>query len=275
MKFRDLKRDQQLNVARLIAGTARALVRLAHGGGGYEAVEAPTSKQRKPAFVELTGEDGILSASKRGKLTDLSRQAMRNGPERRAIDQQRRVNIVGTLGGKLTCNFPGGEACAKWFNSTWAPHAGFVNDTHFNNILKLVVQAIDTDGDCVLVFDDGFITGGLGTGRVRAFETDEIASLDEKDFKALVGAGHTQSQGVVFDPLGAFCGVIVSTSQRGRQTFTAKDGAAWYLRRDPFALVDRLPAVARWTVHAAAVAAILYVLLPQGQSARDFVYFRF
>ena len=47
------------------------------------------------------------------------------------------------------------------------------------------------------------------------------------------------------------------------------------LRRDPFALVDRLPAVARWTVHAAAVAAILYVLLPQGQSARDFVYFRF
>ena len=47
------------------------------------------------------------------------------------------------------------------------------------------------------------------------------------------------------------------------------------LRRDPFGLVGRLPSVARWTVHAAAVAAILYVLLPQGQSARDFVYFRF
>ena len=47
------------------------------------------------------------------------------------------------------------------------------------------------------------------------------------------------------------------------------------LRRDPFGLVDRLPAAARWTIHAAALAAILYVLLPQGQSARDFVYFRF
>ena len=47
------------------------------------------------------------------------------------------------------------------------------------------------------------------------------------------------------------------------------------LRHDPFGLVERLPAAARWTVHAAAVAAILYVLLPQGQSARDFVYFRF
>ncbi|MBQ6007309.1 MAG: phage portal protein [Kiritimatiellae bacterium] len=235
VRFKDLKPDQQRVVARRIAGAARALVRLAHGGGGYEAVEAPTSKQRKPAFVELTGEDGILTAHKRGKLTDLSRQAMRNGPERRAIDHQRRVNIVGTLGGKLTCNFPGGDVCARWFNSTWAPHAGFVNDTHFNNILKLVVQSIDTDGDCALVFDDGFITGGLGTGRVRAFETDEIASLDEKDFKALVGADHTQSQGVVFDSLGAFCGVVVSTSQRGRQTFTAKDGAARYLQRDPFA----------------------------------------
>ena len=235
VRFKDLEPAQQRVVARRIAGAARALVRLAHGGGGYEAVEAPTSKQRKPAFVELTGEDGILTAHKRGQLTDLSRQAMRNGPERRAIDHQRRVNIVGTLGGKLTCNFPGGEECARWFNSTWAPHAGFVNDTHFNNILKLVVQSIDTDGDCALVFDDGFITGGLGTGRVRAFETDEIASLDEKDFKALVGADHTQSQGVVFDSLGAFCGVVVSTSQRGRQTFTAKDGAAWYLSRDPFA----------------------------------------
>lgn len=235
VRFKDLKPEQQRVVARRIAGAARALVRLAHGGGGYEAVEAPTSKQRKPAFVELTGEDGILTAHKRGTLTDLSRQAMRNGPERRAIDHQRRVNIVGTLGGKLTCNFPGGEECARWFNSTWAPHAGFVNDTHFNNILKLVVQSIDTDGDCALVFDDGFITGGLGTGRVRAFETDEIASLDEKDFKALVGADHTQSQGVVFNALGAFCGVVVSTSQRGRQTFTAKDGAAWYLSRDPFA----------------------------------------
>ncbi len=47
------------------------------------------------------------------------------------------------------------------------------------------------------------------------------------------------------------------------------------LRRDPFGLVERLPSVARWIVHAAAVAAILYVLLPLGQSARDFVYFRF
>lgn len=47
------------------------------------------------------------------------------------------------------------------------------------------------------------------------------------------------------------------------------------LRHDPFGLVERLPAAARWLLHAAVVAAILYVLLPQGQSARDFVYFRF
>lgn len=234
MRFRDLSRPQQFLVARRVSAGIRAFMSLA-GGGGYEAVDAPTSRQRKPAFVELTGEDGILPAHKRGRLTDLSRQAMRNGPERRAIDQQRRVNIVGTLGGKLTCNFEGGEEVARWFNSTWAPHAGFTEDLHFNSILKLVVQSIDTDGDCVLLFDDGFITGGMGTGRVRAFETDEIASLDEGEFRRLIGGDHTQSQGVVFNPLGAFCGVIVSTSQRGRTRFTAKDGAAWYLQRDPFA----------------------------------------
>ena len=234
MKYKDLTAEQRRVVNRRIAAGVRVLMRAA-GGGGYEAVEAPTSHQRKPAFVELTGEDGILTAHKRGRLTDLSRQAMRNGPERRALNQQRRVNIVGTLGGKLTCNFEGGEEAAEWFNSTWAPHAGFVDDLHFNNILKLVVQSIDTDGDCVLVFDDGLITGGVGTGRVRAFETDEIASLQNGEFKALIGEDHTQVQGVVFNPLGAFCGVIVSTSQRGKQEFTAKDGAAWYLQRDPFA----------------------------------------
>ena len=47
------------------------------------------------------------------------------------------------------------------------------------------------------------------------------------------------------------------------------------LKSDPFALVSRLPAPMRWLLHAAAVAAILYVLLPQGESSRDFIYFRF
>ena len=47
------------------------------------------------------------------------------------------------------------------------------------------------------------------------------------------------------------------------------------LKRDPFGLVSRLPGAVRWTLHAAVVAAILYVLLPHGESARDFIYFRF
>jgi len=234
VRFKDLEPGAQRVVARKISAAVRALMARA-SGGGYEAVNPPTSRQRKPTVIELTGEDGILTATKRGHLTDLSRQAMRNGPERRAIDQQRRVNIVGTLGGKLTCNFAGGDEVAKWFNSTWAPHAGFVDSAHFNNILKLVVQSLDTDGDCVLLFDDGFITGGNGTGRVRAFETDEIASIEPAEFKKLMGDAYTQTQGVLFDALGAFCGVVVSTSQRGKQTFTAKDGKAWILRRDPFA----------------------------------------
>jgi D-alanyl-lipoteichoic acid acyltransferase DltB (MBOAT superfamily) len=47
------------------------------------------------------------------------------------------------------------------------------------------------------------------------------------------------------------------------------------LKHDPFGMVSRLPDGVRWALHAAAVAAILYVLLPQGESSRDFIYFRF
>ncbi len=47
------------------------------------------------------------------------------------------------------------------------------------------------------------------------------------------------------------------------------------LRRDPLALVERLPCAARWLLHAAIVAIILYCILPLGTSSRDFIYFRF
>lgn len=47
------------------------------------------------------------------------------------------------------------------------------------------------------------------------------------------------------------------------------------LRCDPFERTARWPALARWILHAATVAMILYVLLPLGESSRDFIYFRF
>ena len=121
-----------------------------------------------------------------------------------------------------------------FFNRRWAPQCEFTDGLHFNDLLKNVVTSVDTSGDIVLVFDDGTLSGGRGTGRIRAFETDEIANLAAGDFARLYPAGWTQSQGRVYDALGRFAGVVVSTSQRGRTEFTLESGAI-PLDRDPLA----------------------------------------
>ena len=246
MKFSDLDGRHRMIVARAISAGVMTVAKAANGGrtiklaAGYEAVAWNTSRQRRPSVVEFTGEDGILSATKRNRLANLSRQAMRNGPARRTIDQQRRVNIVGTVGGKLTACFPSGFEDAQdkvmdFFNRLWAPQCEFTDGLHFNDLLKGIVTSVDTTGDIVLVFDDGILSGGSGTGRIRAFETDEIASLADADFKARYPASWTQSQGKVYDTLGRFAGVVVSTSQRGRTEFRADDGVI-PLSRDPMSL---------------------------------------
>lgn len=245
MKFADLNSVQRGLVCRAVRQGALTVVRAADGASrarvkaGYEAVSRPTDRQRKPSFVEFYGEDGILKAHDRNRLANLSREAMRNGPARRVIDQQRRVNVVGTVGGKVTACFPDGFEAARdeimdFFNRRWAPQCEFTDGLHFNDLLKNVVTSVDTSGDIVLVFDDGCLSGGRGTGRVRAFETDEIANLAALDFGRLYPDGWTQSQGKIYDALGRFAGVAVSTSQRGRTEFTLADGAV-VLDRDPLA----------------------------------------
>lgn len=245
MTYADLTARQRACVNRAVRAGVMAVVRAANGGracrlaAGYEAVRWQTAKNRRPSVVEFTGEDGILSAANRNRLANLSREALRNGPARRTIDQQRRVNVVGTVGGKLTACFPDAFAEARdavmdFFNRRWAPQCEFTDGLHFNDLLKNVVTSVDTSGDIVLVFDDGTLSGGRGTGRIRAFETDEIANLAADDFARLYPAGWTQSQGRVYDALGRFAGVVVSTSQRGRAEFTLESGAI-PLDRDPLA----------------------------------------
>lgn len=250
MRYAELTTSQRAAVNRAVRAGALRVVRAADGwrarlSAGYEAVSRPTERHRRPAVVELVGEDGILPAAARNRLAGLAREALRNGPARRTIDQQRRVNVVGTVGGKLTACFPAGfeaaaDEVAAFFNRSWAPQCEFTDGLHFNDLLKNVVTSVDTSGDVVLVFDDGTLTGGRGTGRVRAFETDEIASLAAGDFRLLFPGAWTQSQGKVYDALGRFAGVVVSTSQRGRAEFSLAEGAL-ALTRDPLAARRDVP----------------------------------
>lgn len=238
VRFAHLSPAKQAAVARFIAAGALTAF------GKYDAIDGQTAKQRAPALIELGGEDDILTSSKRLRMVNLMRQQMRNAPITRTIDQQRRVNVVGEVGGKLTISLydkdggqlPAAKQAQDWFNDDWAPQAEFTDGLCFNELLKLSLSAGDNNGDLVMLFDNGVLAPSIGgTGRIRAFESDEIANLTASAFRARFPAdsGYTQSQGVIRDRLGRTCGVIVSTACRGLQEFPADK--AFVLMRDPMA----------------------------------------
>ena len=191
---------------------------------------------RREAVIETRGEDKQLPAGKRLKLTNLQRDMLRNSPMRLAQDNQLRVNIVGPEGGKLYASFPAAYKAAAdevihYFNKVWFPKAEFTYRLNFNWILKSILTSLDVGGDMILVFDDGILSGGTGTGRIRAFESDEIADVPR--LEDYFPKSHTQSQGFVYNSLGMFCGAFVSTAQRGRTVFDPAQGIV-KLKMDPF-----------------------------------------
>jgi hypothetical protein len=225
-------------VARKLAGGVMGLMNLAHFGRGYEAVTSPFSEQRRAAVVETNGEDKQLTPAQRNKLVNLGRDMMRNAPERVMQDQQLRVNTVGWEGGKLYASFPeeygdAAEEVMHYFNKVWALKAEFTFRKNFNWVLKTALTAQDVGGNAVLVFDDGILTGGNGTGRVRGFEADEIAEIPQSEFEKRFPKGWTQSRGFIYNQCGMFCGLFASTSQRGKAVFDPSAGFVT-LRLDPF-----------------------------------------
>lgn len=230
-----LTAEQRNAVARKLAGGVMGLVSLSRG---YEAVSQPFASQRRAATVETSGEDKQLTPVQRNQLVNLGRDMMRNAPERVMQDQQLRVNTVGCEGGKLFASFPAGfkDAAAEvmhYFNKVWSLKAEFTFRKNFNWILKTALTAQDVGGNVALVFDDGILTGGNGTGRVRGFEADEIAEIPQSEFEKRFPKGWSQSRGFVYNQCGMFCGLFASTSQRGKAVFDPSVGFVT-LRLDPF-----------------------------------------
>lgn len=204
---------------------------------GYDAVNEPFTRQRRQPYIERAGEDRQLPTAKRNQIINLHRDLLRNSPEAVSQDQQVRVNVVGCLGGKLFASFgdakDAAEEVMRYFNKRWCRHADFTYGEHFNDLLKTILTAQGANGNVILVFDDGVLTGGEGTGRIRGFEGDEIASIPQDEFERRFPKSYTQSEGFVYNESGIFCGAFVSTSQRGRKCFDPKQGFIT-LRLDPF-----------------------------------------
>lgn len=212
---------------------------------GYEVITPPQDKMRREAVVETKGEDHQLPAAKRLRITNLLRDMLRNSPAFVMQNRQMCINVVGSVGGKMYAAFPKGyekaaDEVMEYFNRVWAPSAEFTYGKGFNWLLKTVLTTKDVCGNVILVFDDGILSGGDGSGRIRAFEGDEIANIS--DFTKRFPKSYTQSQGFVYNQLGQFTGAFVSTTQRGRSVFDADSGVIT-LRRDPFAAMP-----GNWTV---------------------------
>lgn len=199
------------------------------------------SGKRRQAIIETKNEDEIISSSQRLKVLNLTREGMRNAPQVRSIVQQLRVLIVGMQGGTLTVATED-EGWNKLAQDEFKQHAksiDFIDGTGFNESLKLVITSLAAEGgDFAMVFDDGLLTGGNGTGKIRFFESDNIANLDSKEFEARFGKKWTQSQGLIYNDLGRFVGIVLG-NKRGKATL-AKD-ECFTLTRDPDAPAHDAP----------------------------------
>lgn len=190
-------------------------------------------RNRRPASVETTPEEGVLTQWKRLQGLSLARDLLRNDPLSHGIAKALRAYIVGD-GGHLRFNAQGPwyDAAQKWFNSKWSRHARFEDHSTWRETLQLAVVELAFAGDFVAVFDSGLLSGGKGSGRVALFETDRIAPLTDEDFKAFLKThpGWTQANGVLLDELGRKAGVIVA-KERGVNETKAAD--AFVLTLDP------------------------------------------
>ncbi len=201
---------------------------------GYDAVNK-RGEGRTPVGVERGNEDAILPSRKRAQLVATQRDAFRNTTFSPATALQLQINVVGTEGGRVsftTAEESFNSAAGRAFRK-WARRCNFTDGTPLNEMLQLLlIQLTHNGGDFIAVFDDGILTGGRGSGKVRIFESDEIKNVEESEFVRVFGkeTSYVQQNGIVYDGFGRICGAFVSTA--GRQDDSFKEGQYIHLKLD-------------------------------------------
>lgn len=201
----------------------------------YDIVDSRNSaggRKRRQPCIETKEEEGILTPRHRLGAINLTRDIVRNSPQARGLAKTLRVNVVGSYG-KLRFNDTGPwfEGAQRWFNGTWARAVDWVDGTCWRECLQLAVYSITHEHDFVAVFDNGILSGRRpGTGRMAFFEGDQICDLNASDWQPFAARGYRQLSGVILDPMGRHCGVIVSR-MRGQTETALRD--ALVLTRDP------------------------------------------
>lgn len=232
--WKDLSEEQRHQVTQKLMKRVSALA-----GARYKIVSGFDMTQREAGITETEGEDEILPHYARGRLLDMTRNAVRNSSTLNTILKQLDFNVVGVNGGKAILDFPNIEASKELVKkfSRFTRSADFFDGYSFNQVLKLILKNAIIGGDCVVMFDDGLVED---SGKLLIYESDEIGSTTDEAIQARYGQNAHQSQGKVYNANGRWIGTVVSRSQRGADVFDPDK--CFFLRRDP----DASPFDALW-----------------------------
>lgn len=208
------------------------------GRGKYNLVSGRDRDLRPQLAAETGGEETALTASERNRLLAFARDMARNSETFSAVLKQFDLNCVGTVGGKAFVDFPAeyrdSALALREAFAAWARNCDFFDGEDFQTVLRLALRTKILGGDVVLAFDDGLADD---SGKIMAFEPDEVANIPADVFAESYPEGFTQTQGVIRDAFGRFVGVFVSRSQRGRDVFAMTDGAGrqavWAFHKAP------------------------------------------
>ena len=229
MKYANLTKAEKATVRRNFRRMGG--IRFVGFSQGYDLVSGPDEMLRRRASIEYAGEDAALPYWARAKMINFARQGMRNGDSLRGLVKQMELNVVGTVGGRATFAFPDRTAAAKVRGAfaAWARECEFADDLPLSEVLRLVVTTKFLGGDMVLLFDDGLVED---SGKIIAFEPDEIANIAPEWFKAKFPQGWSQHQGRIYNANGRFVGVTVSHKYRGLSQFPKDENGVIFLTKD-------------------------------------------
>ena len=228
----DLTRDQRVAVWRKMFRTYRRVAKFA--AGRYNIVgSSKHTRLRERAQVEFGGEDDALTQTLRNQFINLARNGVRNNETLNAILLQFKLNVIGTVGGKAYFDFgPKYEDSAEILRREFSRHCNsceFFDGMKFSEFLEHLLETVCIGGDCVVAFDNHTFED---SGKLIGYEPDSIANLKDSEFRRQFGNGYRQSHGRVYTPSNRFCGVIVSSSERGKAEFDNADDVHVF-QKDP------------------------------------------
>ena len=170
----------------------------------YEVLKS--NKKRKQPSFHRQEENVNLSEIERLKAITLCRELLQNSTIAATMHRSMLQNIVGT-GAKVKFHFDDRKTSKKWedhFNKRFAKKADFRRNFNFNEIQKLVLSALLTDGDILIYWREDSI---------QIFEANQIKNASDLELKD----GFIQKDGLILDEDGRVVSYVVTQNKSAQE----------------------------------------------------------